>query len=119
MRRHHPYPFAAGHSRAVERLSHKPGWPVRGAGSSFAHHALSILVVLVPLAIAVVVGVAMWRLWSRRRLAAGGSWFEVRLGELVSRAAIEALMRTLAGGLRRPLLVKRHRKLSVDRHRKM
>jgi hypothetical protein len=44
------------------------------------------------------------RVWGRHRLAAAGSWWELRLGERVSRPALEAFTRTLAGGLPRPLL---------------
>ena len=45
--------------------------------------------------LAVLVG----RVWGRHRLAAAGSWWELRLGERVSRPALEAFARTLAGGL--------------------
>ena len=48
--------------------------------------------------------VLAWRVWGRRRLAAEGRCFEVRLAEQVSRAAVESLMSTVAGGLPRPLL---------------
>ncbi len=50
--------------------------------------------------LAVLVG----RVWGRHRLAAAGSWWELHLGERVSRSALEAFTRTLAGGLPRPLL---------------
>ena len=50
--------------------------------------------------LAVLVG----RVWGRHRLAAAGSWWELHLGERVSRPALEAFTRTLAGGLPRPLL---------------
>jgi hypothetical protein len=46
----------------------------------------------------------MGRVWGRHRLAAAGGWWELRLGERVSRPALEAFVRTLAGGLPRPLL---------------
>jgi hypothetical protein len=44
------------------------------------------------------------RLWDRRRLAATGSWWELRFGEAVSRAALEAFLRTLAAGFPRRLV---------------
>lgn len=81
----------------------EPDWPLRVAG----HHALSVLGVLTPLlwlALAAPVLIAVWRVWSRHRLAAAGRWFELRLGEQVSRASLETLTSTLAGGLPRPLL---------------
>jgi TraM recognition site of TraD and TraG len=85
----------------------EPGRPLRQEGTSFAHHALSVLGTLAPLlalAFAVLLLVGVWRVWGRRRLAAEGRFFEVRLGEQVSRPAVESLMSTLAGGLPRPLL---------------
>ena len=84
----------------------EPDWPLRQAGSSFAHHSPTVLVALawlLALALAAVLLVAVWRVWGRRRLAAQGRWFGVRFGEQVSRAAVESLMSTLAGGLPRPL----------------
>jgi hypothetical protein len=80
---------------------------MRQAGSSFAHHSFSVFGTLAPLlvlAFAVLLLVLVWRVWGRRRLAAEGRFFEVRLGEQVSRAAVESLMSTVAGGLPRPLL---------------
>jgi len=84
-----------------------PDRPLRQAGSSFAHHSFSVFGTLAPLlvfAFAVLLLVLVWRVWGRRRLAAEGRCFEVRLGEQVSRAAVESLMSTVAGGLPRPLL---------------
>jgi hypothetical protein len=84
-----------------------PDRPVRQAGSSFAHHSFSVFGTLAPLlvlAFAVLLLVLVWRVWGRRRLAAESRCFEVRLGEQVSRAAVESLMSTVAGGLPRPLL---------------
>jgi hypothetical protein len=84
-----------------------PDRPLRQAGSSFAHHSFSVFGTLAPLlvlACAVLLLVLVWRVWGRRRLAAEGRCFEVRLGEQVSRAAVESLMSTVAGGLPRPLL---------------
>ena len=84
-----------------------PDRPLRQAGSSFAHHSLSVFGTLAPLlvlAFAVLLLVLVWWVWGRRRLAAEGRFFEVRLGEQVSRAAVESLMSTLAGGLPCPLL---------------
>lgn len=83
-----------------------PDRPLRQAGSSFAH-SFSVFGTLAPLlvlAFAVLLLVLVWRVWGRRRLAAEGRFFEVRLGEQVSRAAVESLMSTVAGGLPRPLL---------------
>jgi len=54
-------------------------------------------------AVAVLAGVVM-RVWGRHRLARAGCLFEVRLGEEVSRPGLESFLRTLAHGLRRPLL---------------
>ncbi len=85
----------------------EPDRPLRQAGSSFAHHSFSEFGTLTPLlvlACAVLLLVLVWRVWGRRRLAAEGRFFEVRLGEQVSRAAVESLMSTVAGGLPRPLL---------------
>ncbi len=85
----------------------EPDRPLRQAGSLFAHHSFSVFGTLTPLlvfAFAVLLLVLVWRVWGRRRLAAEGRCFEVRLGEQVSRAAVESLMSTVAGGLPRPLL---------------
>ncbi len=85
----------------------EPDRPLRQAGSSFAHHSFSVFGTLAPLlvlAFAVLLLVLVWRVWGRRRLAAEGRFFEVRPGEQVSRAAVESLMSTVAGGLPRPLL---------------
>jgi hypothetical protein len=85
----------------------EPDRPLRQAGSLFAHHSFSVFGTLTPLpvlAFAVLLLVLVWRVWGRHRLAAEGRCFEVRLGEQVSRAAVESLMSTLAGGLPRPLL---------------
>ena len=87
-------------SRVAERFVREPDWPLRQVGSSFAHHSLSVFGMLAPL-LALVLAVAVWRVWGRRRLAAQGRWFGVRFGEQVSRAAVESLMSTLAGGLPR------------------
>jgi hypothetical protein len=60
-----------------------------------------------PAALLVVVAVravVVGRVWGRHRLARAGCWFEVRLGEEVSRPGLESFLRTLAHGLRRPLL---------------
>ncbi|HTU78966.1 MAG TPA: hypothetical protein VMF09_09430 [Solirubrobacteraceae bacterium] len=94
-------------SRLADRFVREPDWPLREAGSSLAHHSFSALVVLaslLALAFAVLLLVGVRRVWGRRRLAAEGRWFGVRFGEQVSRAAVESLMSTLAGGLPRPLL---------------
>ena len=80
---------------------------LEGARDAFAHHALSLLGTLAPLLALALAGLTLipvWRVWSRHRLAGTGCWFELRLGEQVSRAALEAFTRTLAGGLPRPLL---------------
>lgn len=94
-------------SRAAEGFMRAPERPLRQAGSSFAHHSFSVFGTLAPLlvlAFVVLLLVLVWRVWGRRRLAAEGRFFEVRLGEQVSRAAVESLMSTVAGGLPRPLL---------------
>ena len=80
---------------------------LEGAGDAFARHALSLLGTLAPLLVLALAGLTLipvWRVWSRHRLAGAGCWFELRLGEQVSRPALEAFTRTLAGGLPRPLL---------------
>ncbi len=89
------------------RSARDPGGPLHQVGSSLAHHSIPLLGTLLPLlalALAAFLLVLVWRAWGRRRLAAEGRFFEVRLGEQVSRAAVESLMSTLAGGLPRPLL---------------
>ena len=104
--RHHAHHHLSRPSRAVDRFVREPDWPLRDAGSSFAHHALSLLGTVAPLlalALAALMLVAVWRVWGRHRLAAAGCWFELRLGEQVSRPALEAFTSTLAGGLPRPL----------------
>jgi len=104
--RHHAHHHFSRPSRAVDRFVREPDWPLRGAGSSFAHHALSLLGTFTPLLALALAGFALipvWRVWGRHRLAAAGCWFELRLGERVSRPALEAFTRTLAGGLPRPL----------------
>jgi hypothetical protein len=73
------------------------------ASHAFWHHILGALAPLLALVLTAAVGIVAWRAWSRLRLAASGCWFELRLGEQVSRAGLESLMRTLAGGLPRPL----------------
>jgi hypothetical protein len=103
MRNHHGSHHS---SRAAVRLVHEPDRPVREAGSLFVHHVLSLLGVFVPLlafALACVLLVFAWRVWGRHRLVAAGGSFELRLGEQVSRPALEAFTCTLAGGLPRPL----------------
>ncbi len=59
---------------------------------------------VVLLAAAVSVAWLVGRVWGRRRLLRSGCWFEVRLGEDVSRTGLEAFLRTLAHGLPRPLV---------------
>lgn len=88
------------------RSARDPGGPLHQVGSSLAHSIplLGTLLPLLALALAAFLLVLVWRAWGRRRLAAEGRFFEVRLGEQVSRAAVESLMSTLAGGLPRPLL---------------
>jgi hypothetical protein len=81
----------------VESLSHfSVGWLLGGAGYLLGRLWLPAGVVAAG-ALAVLVG----RVWGRHRLAAAGSRWELRLGEQVSRAALEAFTRTLAGGLPR------------------
>jgi TraM recognition site of TraD and TraG len=91
----------------TQHLHRSSGLVRHDAGSSFAHHSFSVFGTLAPLlvfAFVVFLLVLVWRVWGRRRLAAEGRFFEVRLGEQVSRAAVESLMSTVAGGLPRPLL---------------
>jgi hypothetical protein len=101
---HHTHHSLPRPSATVERIVREPDWPLRSAGSSFAHHTTPMLDVLaLSLVLATLLLLAAWRVWGRHRLAAAGRWFKVRLGEQVSRPAVESLMRTLAGGLPRPL----------------
>ena len=105
---HHHQAHHARHTpRLVERFLLEPDRPLKGVGA-FAHHAFSVLgglaLVLGPLLAASLVLTVAARVWGRHRLAANGRWFELRPGEQVSRRALEALTRTLASGLPRPLL---------------
>lgn len=107
MRNHDTQHHLLRPSRVAEQFVRESHRPLHHAGSSVAHHSFSVLGTLVPLlalAFAVLLLVGVWRVWGRRRLAMEGCCFEVRLGERVSRAAVESLMSTLAGGLPRPLL---------------
>lgn len=106
MRNHHTHHHLPHPSRAAERFAREPDGPLREAGA-FAHHALSLLGMLAPLLalpLAALVLVPIWRVWGRHRLARAGGWFELRLGEQISRPALETFTNTLAGGLPRPLL---------------
>jgi hypothetical protein len=76
----------------------------------FSHHVLSVLAyllghawLLVGLCAAGMLMVLAGRVWGRHRLAKAGSWWEIRLGEQMSRPALETFMQTLAGGLPRRL----------------
>jgi hypothetical protein len=75
-----------------------------GPLSGLAHLAGVLWLPVVLLAAVVSVAWLAGRMWGRRRLSRSGCWFEVRLGEEVSRAGLEAFLRTLAHGLPRPLL---------------
>lgn len=93
MRNHDTQHHLLRPSRVAERFVREPDWPLRQAGSSLAHHSLTVLVVLAwlfALALAAVLLVAARRVRGRRRLAAEGRWFEARFGERVSRAAVES-----------------------------
>jgi len=92
-------PGGAWYVRAIESLSFSHfsvGWLLGGAGYLLGRLWLPAGVVAAGW-LAVLAG----RLWGRHRLAAAGSRWELRLGEQVSRAALEAFTRTLAGGLPR------------------
>ena len=90
-------PGGAWYVRAIESCSHfSVGWLLGGAG-----YLLGRLWLPVGLIAAGALAVLVWRVWGRHRLAAAGSWWELRLGEQVSRPALEAFTRTLAGGLPR------------------
>jgi excisionase family DNA binding protein len=69
-----------------------------------AHLAGVLWLPVVLLAAVVFVAWLVGRVWGRHRLSRAGCWFEVRLGEEVSRAGLEAFLRTLAHGLPRPLV---------------
>jgi hypothetical protein len=85
--------------RAVEALSGFALGPLGVLGL-----LLGLVWLPVGLAVACVLVVLAGRVWGRRRLAGAGGWWEVRFGERVSRPALEAVMRTLAGGLPRRFL---------------
>jgi hypothetical protein len=92
-------PGGAWYVRAIESLSFSHfsvGWLLGGAGYLLGRLWLPAGVIAAG-ALAVLAG----RVWGRHRLAAAGSRWELRLGEHVSRAALEAFTRTLAGGLPR------------------
>jgi hypothetical protein len=100
---HHAHPVAPGGSwygRLLESLSHVSLGLVLGALGYLVGH----LWLMVGLLVAATLGLLGGRAWGRHRLARMGCWFELRLGEGVSRPAIEAFMSTLAGGLPRRLL---------------
>jgi hypothetical protein len=87
----------AWYVHALESLSHfSTGWLLGGAGYLLNRLWLPVVVIAAG-ALTVVAG----RVWGRHRLAATGSRWELHLGEQVSRPALEALTRTLAGGLPR------------------
>jgi hypothetical protein len=96
------------HHLGQHALPAAPGgaWYVRALGS-FSHVSVGWLLgrVWLPMGLlaAVAVAVLVGRVWGRHRLAGAGSWWELHLGEQVSRGALEAFTRTLAGGLPRRL----------------
>ncbi len=94
---HHALAHAAYH-HLVHAHPTEPGGPWY-VGYLLGHAWLPVGL-LAAGALALLVG----RVWGRHRLAAAGGWWELRLGERVSRPALEAFVRTLAGGLPRPLL---------------
>jgi TraM recognition site of TraD and TraG len=92
-------PGGAWYVRAIESFSHfSVGWLLGGMGYLLGRLWLPVGLIAAG-ALAVLVG----RVWGRHRLAAAGSCWELHLGEQVSRAALEAFTRTLAGGLPRRL----------------
>lgn len=100
---HHAPPAGPGgawYVRAIESCSHfTVGWLLAGLVYLLGRLWLPV----VALAAGWVV-VLVWRVLGRHRLAAAGSRWELRPGEEMSRAALEAFTRTLAGGLPRRLL---------------
>jgi hypothetical protein len=99
---HHAHSFGPGgpwYVRVIEGFSHfSLGWLLGMFGYLLARVWLPVIFLAVGM-LAVLVG----RVWGRHRLAAAGSWWELRLGEQVSRPALEAFTRTLASGLPRRL----------------
>lgn len=90
-------PGGAWYVRAIELCSHfTVGWLLAGLVYLLGRLWLPVGV----LAVGWVV-VLVWRVLGRHRLAAAGSRWELRPGEEMSRAALEAFTRTLAGGLPR------------------
>ena len=93
-------PGGAWYVRAIESCSHfSVGWLLGSAG-----YLLGRLWLPAGLIAAGALAVLAGRVWGRHRLAAAGSCWELHLGEQVSRPALEAFTRTLAGGLPRRLL---------------
>jgi len=97
-RAHHHHPL--GHAGRV--VSEAPGAarPLSGVADVVGVLWLPVALLAAVAVLAVVVG----RVWGRHRLARAGCWFEVRLGEEVSRPGLESFLRTLVHGLRRPLV---------------
>lgn len=97
-RDHHAHLIGAGgpwYERAIDGLSNV----VLRALGYLLEHAWLPAVLLATGVLALLVG----RVWGRHHLAASGSWWELHLGERVSRAALEAFVRTVAGSLPRRL----------------
>jgi hypothetical protein len=89
---------SVGSGGAWSLLHFSVGWLLAGLG-----YLLARLWFPVGLLATVAVVVLVGRVWGRRRLAAAGSWWELRPGERMSRVALEGFTRTLAGGLPRRL----------------
>ena len=95
---HHAFAHAAHHHLVHHAHPTEPGGPWY-VGYLLGHAWLPVGLLAAGMLVLLV-----GRVWGRHRLAAAGSWWELRLGERVSRPALEAFVRTLAGGLPRPLL---------------
>jgi hypothetical protein len=97
---HHVFKARRSHRLAAHAVGER-GWPSKWIGMLDRHafSTLGVTVIVCLLMAGVVLVIA--RVWGRHRLAASGSWFEVRFGERTSRRALEAFLRTLAQGLPR------------------
>ena len=94
------------HHRSVSpagRFLSEPGAGPLRVVDAVAHHAVALAPLLLVGLVALVV-VFVRRVWGRHRLAAEGSWFELRLGEEVSRESLGSFTATLASGLPRRVL---------------
>ena len=91
--------------RAVRAVRARTGLAVARRGLVVCHHSWLWSGTLAPLLALVLAALALvlCGVFGAGSSRGAGRWFELRLGEQVSRPALETLMSTLAGGLPRPL----------------